>query len=119
MTSAVRTIGLIAGNGRFPFLFAAGARQRGARVVVVAHRGETDPSLEQVVDAFTWVYIGQFGKMVSAFKKHGVTEAAMAGGIGKLKAFKNARPDWKALSIAARMRHFQDDGLLSTVAAAF
>ena len=117
--TAGRTIGLIAGNGRFPFLFAEGARQKGARVVVVAHRGETDPALEQAVSSFTWVYIGQFGKMVSAFRKHGVTEAAMAGGIGKLKAFKNARPDWKGLAVIARMRHFQDDGLLSGIAAAF
>ncbi len=114
-----RSVGLIAGNGQFPVLFARGARRAGVRVVAVAHRGETDPALEREVDVFQWVHIGQFGRMIDAFRSHGVHEAAMAGGIGKLKAFRNARPDLEALKIAASLRHFQDDGFLKAIAAAF
>ncbi|HVI93783.1 MAG TPA: DUF1009 domain-containing protein, partial [Anaeromyxobacter sp.] len=55
------TIGLIAGGGRFPLLFAESARRAGHRVIAVAHKNETDPALAKVVDAITWVKLGQLG----------------------------------------------------------
>jgi DUF1009 family protein len=112
----VERIGLIAGNGQLPFLFAREARTRGLEVVVVAHRGETDPSLEAEVASFTWVRLGQVDKIVRAFQKAGVARAAMAGGIGRVKALTEARPDLGAVRIISRIRSFRDDTLLRAIA---
>ncbi len=116
---ALRRVGLIAGNGVFPLLFARGARRQGAQVVALAHLGETDPALEREVDEIHWVRLGQLGKMLDLFAGSGVREAAMAGGIGKLRAFRSARPDLKALKLAASLRNFNDDGLLKAIAGVF
>jgi len=114
-----RRVGLIAGNGVFPVLFARGARKAGLEVVAAALRGEADPQLEGEVDELFWVYIGQIGKAASQFKARGVREAAFAGGVGKLKAFRNARPDLTMLRAVARLRHFKDDALLRSIAQGF
>ncbi|HCF58121.1 MAG TPA: DUF1009 domain-containing protein, partial [Myxococcales bacterium] len=117
--SEVRSVGLVAGNGRFPVLFARGARAAGVRVVAAAQRGETDPALEAEVDAFAWFHIGQFGRIADYLREHGAREAAMVGGIGKLKAFRNARPDLRTLKLAASIRSFNDDALLRAIAGFF
>ncbi|MGA9754821.1 MAG: DUF1009 domain-containing protein, partial [Desulfobaccales bacterium] len=54
-------IGLIAGKGQFPLLFAQAARQQGATVIAVAHRGETDPALAALVSELHWIHVGQLG----------------------------------------------------------
>jgi DUF1009 family protein len=112
-------IGLIAGSGRLPLLFAAAAREQGLSVVAVAHRGETDPSLEAAVDSFTWVRVGQVNRIVAAFTEAGVDRAVMAGAIGKMRALAEARPDLGALRIVSHLRSFRDDALLRAVAAHF
>ncbi|WNG35922.1 LpxI family protein [Archangium minus] len=109
-------IGLIAGNGLLPFLFASAAREQGLRVVAVAHRNEADPALETEVAELTWVRLGQVDRIVRAFKKAGVKRAAMAGGIGRVRALTDARPDLGALRIISRLRSFRDDTLLRAVA---
>ena len=109
-------IGLIAGNGQLPFLFTREARARGLEVVVVAHRGETDPALEAEVAAFTWVRLGQVDKIIRTFQKAGVARAAMAGGIGRVRALTEARPDLGAVRIISRIRSFRDDTLLRAIA---
>jgi DUF1009 family protein len=108
-------IGLIAGNGRFPLLFAEEAKKAGARVIAVAHRGETDPMIERVADEVTWIRVGQLGRLIRALKSAGVTEAVMAGGIKKTRIFE-ARPDLRALKILARSKQGKDDALLRAVA---
>lgn len=118
-TEAQDALGLIAGNGRFPVLFAKAARERGRRVVAVAMRGETDPAVESEVDAITWVRVGQLGQMIRAFKKAGVREAAMAGGVTKTRLFERARPDLLGWSILAKAAVRKDDGLLRAIAAEF
>ncbi len=110
------SIGLIAGNGRFPQLFALGAREQGLKVIAVGHRGETDPVLESMVDAFTWVRVGQVNRILDCFHRAQVTRAVMAGGIGKLRALAEARPDLGALRIISRLRTLRDDALLRGVA---
>ncbi len=114
-------IGLIAGSGSLPRLFAQAAREQGLSVVAVAHRGETDPSLEGQVDALHWVRVGQVGGILQAFEREGVSRAVMAGGIGRVRAITQARPDLAALKLVARLRRdsFRDDGLLRAVAAFF
>src|SRR5512133_1099258 len=69
------TIGLIAGGGRFPLLFAESARRAGHRVVAVAHRNETDPALERSVDAITWVKLGQVGHILEALRAGGAVRS--------------------------------------------
>ena len=85
------TLGLIAGNGIFPQLFAKAAKEQGIEVIAVAMRGETDPAIEAFVDSLTWVRVGQLGKMIRCFKRAGVTQAAMAGGIRKTRLFESIK----------------------------
>lgn len=112
-------VGLIAGNGAFPILFARGARKAGLRVVAAAHRDETEPALEAEVDELFWVRVGQIGRIAREFRARGVGEAAFAGGIGKLRAFGSARPDLSMMRALARLRHFNDDALLRSIARSF
>jgi DUF1009 family protein len=113
---AATTIGLIAGTSQFPLLFARSARARGYRVVAVAIEGETFPELAAEVDEIVWVKLGKLGKLLKAFHKAGVTRAVMAGGVKKTRMFRDVKPDLKALSLIAHMKHLADDGLLRTFA---
>jgi UDP-2,3-diacylglucosamine hydrolase len=112
-------IGLIAGKGQFPLLFARAAKAHGARVIAAAHRHETDPALAELVDELHWVYVGQLGKMIRIFKEAGVQRAVMAGGISRGRLFRDFRPDLKALSVVRRAGAGKDDRLLQAVAAEF
>lgn len=114
-----RVVGVIAGNGRFPVLFAQGARRAGARVFAVGLRGETDPALAAEVDAMEWAYVGQLGRAVDLLRRNGAREAAMVGGVGKLRAFRHARFDLRTLRLAATLRNFNDDALLKAIAGFF
>jgi hypothetical protein len=114
--SPLKKLGLIAGNGKFPLIFATEARREGYTVVTVAHRGETPQEIESLVDDVTWIKVGQLGKIIRTFKKAGVTQAAMAGGIRKVKLFSNFRPDLRGISFLAGMKSREDDALLRGVA---
>lgn len=109
-------VGLIAGNGQLPLLFAKTLNQRGQKVIAVGHEGESDPELANLVDEFQWVRLGQFKKVLSFFSRHGVKWVVMVGGITKTKIW-SARPDALALKIAFKLRHLHDDMLLRAVAA--
>lgn len=119
MNEGTKTIGLIAGGGKFPFLVAESADNKGVKVVAVAHHGETDPALADCVDSITWIKLGQLGKLIRTFKKNGVTKALMAGTITKQKMFGRARPDLKGLTIISKLAVFHDDGILRAVADEF
>jgi DUF1009 family protein len=112
----VKKLGLIAGNGKFPLIFAAEAKREGYSVVAVAHRGESDEEIEKIVDGITWVYVGQLGKMIAAFRRAGVTEAVMAGGIRKVKLFGNFRPDLRGARFLAKVKSREDDAQLRGIA---
>jgi UDP-2,3-diacylglucosamine hydrolase len=109
-------LGLIAGGGAFPLMVADAARDRGLRVVAVAHEGETDPLLSQKVDELTWVKLGQLGHLIKVLKKAGVTRTVMAGTINKKKMFENVRPDLRGLTLMSRLAIFHDDDILRAVA---
>jgi DUF1009 family protein len=113
----VKKLGLIAGNGKFPLLFAAEAKREGYDVIAVAHRGETLQEIEGVVADVTWIYVGQLGKIIRTFQRAGVREAVMAGGIRKVKLFGNFRPDLRGARFLARLKARDDDALLRGVAA--
>jgi hypothetical protein len=108
-------LGLIAGNGRFPRLFAENARRLGYRVSAVALLGETDPVLEEHVDRIHWISIGHLGKLIKAFKQDGVRQAVMVGGVKKTHLFA-IRPDFRALTLLRRMNGRKDDMLLRALA---
>jgi len=110
-------IGLIAGNGRFPIIFAENATRLGYAVSAVAHIGETSPELERHVDRIHWIKIGQFNKLIDALKSDGIQQAVMLGGIRKTHVFTTVRPDFRALAVATRLRRLRDDDILREVAA--
>lgn len=113
-------IGLIAGNGRFPVIFAEKARDQGLCVVAVAHRGETLPELETVVSASGgethWIHVGQLNRMIKIFKSSGVEQVVMAGGIKKTRLFTHIRPDLRSLKLLRQIGQNKDDVLLRAVA---
>lgn len=110
-------IGLIAGNGRFPIVFADNARKLGLHVTAVAHEGETEPELERHVDRIHWIKIGQLNKLINAFKEEGVQQAVMLGGIKKTHVFSTVRPDFRTLALATRVALWKDDDILRELAA--
>lgn len=114
--STIRRIGLIAGNGRFPLIFAEQAKREGVSLVAVAHRGETSEEIEKLADTVTWVYVGELGKIIRTFHRAEVKEAVMVGGIQKTRLFSNFRPDLRGATFLARLKSREDDRLLRGVA---
>lgn len=119
MTAPPRPLGLIAGNGRFPFLLAEAARARGVPVAAVAIREETDPALEGLVDRVAWLHVGQLSAMIDFLKSAGCTEAVMAGQI-RLRLlyhdFSELAADPLATELLARIADRRGDSLLAAVA---
>ncbi len=109
-------IGLIAGGGQFPLLFANAARARGKKVVAVAHLNETSPELEHAADVLCWVKLGQLGKIISFFQKHKAKEAVFAGSITKTRIFRDVLPDLKGITLWNKIDIRQDDSILRAVA---
>lgn len=105
-------IGLIAGNGRFPIIFADNAKKLGYHVSAVAHEGETEPELAGHVDRIHWIKIGQLSKLIKAFKEDKVHQAVMLGGIKKTHVFTTVRPDFRTLAMATRLALWKDDDIL-------
>jgi DUF1009 family protein len=109
--------GLIAGNGRFPFMVVEGARRSGVSLSVAAIREETDPSIEQEVDSLTWVGIGQLGKMIRFFKNEGVEKAIMAGQVKHVQIFSRAVPDARMLKLLLKLPRRNTYSLIGGIAA--
>ena len=112
--------GLIAGNGRFPFLVVEGARRAGAGLAVAAIREETDPAIEGLVKeaggSLVWVGIGQLGRMIRFFKREGVEKAIMAGQVKHVQIFSGALPDLRMLRMLMRLPRRNTDALIGAVA---
>lgn len=113
-------IGLIAGNGRFPFLALQGARSLGHDVTVVAVKEEAFPELEVAArDAgadLHWVSLGHLGKCIKIMKEAGVRQALMAGQVKHAKIFSGIIPDLTLLSVLTKLRARNTDALISAVA---
>lgn len=112
-----KSIGIIAGNGRFPLLAAQEARRAGYRVSVCALKGETDPQVKDQADAWTEVKIGEMSRLVRFFKEQGVKQLLMAGKVEKVRLFReNVQPDFDMVKILMKVRDFKDDSLLGGIA---
>ncbi len=109
-------LGLIAGNGRFPFLVAEAARRQGRRITLIKLREETAPGLEALVDETHEVSLGQLGACISALKKSGVREAIMAGQVRHRQIFSGIVPDLTLVGVLARLALKNTDSLIGGVA---
>ena len=111
-----RKIGLIAGNGKFPLIFAQEAKRVGAEVVALAIKKETSPSLENLVDRIHWVNVGQLGDLIEICKKEGITRAVMAGQVRHTRLFGQVRLDARAMALLAGVKDKKANSLLGAVA---
>jgi DUF1009 family protein len=109
-------IGIIAGGGQFPLLFAKAAHSQGLKVYAAAHQGETDETLEDHVERLQWVKLGQLGKIIDFFKQEGIRKAVFIGSITKINIFRDVRPDLKGLGLWNKINIKQDDAILRAVA---
>lgn len=120
--SANDTLGLIAGNGRFPFLLLEAARAHGLRVVVAAIKEETDPAMNERAAAepehirVHWLSLGELSKLIATFQQEGVTQAVMAGQVKHKQIFSSIRPDWRLAKLLMNLRTRSTDMLLGAVA---
>ncbi|HTZ88843.1 MAG TPA: UDP-2,3-diacylglucosamine diphosphatase LpxI [Alloacidobacterium sp.] len=114
-------LGLIAGNGRFPFLLLDAARANGAEVVVAAIKEETDPEIDARASADAgvrvyWLSLGELSRLIDTFHKEGVTQAVMAGQVKHKQIFSSIRPDWRLAKLLLSLRTKNTDMLLGAVA---
>ena len=114
-------LGLIAGNGRFPFLLLDAARAQGFAVVVAAIREETDPEINHraALDeriTVCWLSLGELSRLIELFHKEGVTAAVMAGQVKHKQIFSSIRPDWRLAKLVLNLRTRNTDMLLGAVA---
>src|ERR1044072_4408676 len=108
--------GLIAGNGKFPFLVVEGAKEARASLSVVAIKEETDKRIDEVADNVIWVGIGQLGKMISFFEKEGVSKAMMAGQVKHVQIFSGALPALRMMKMLFGLKQRNTDALIGGVA---
>jgi len=108
--------GLIAGNGKFPFLVVEGAKKQGASLAVVAIKEETDKRIEEIAEKVVWVGIGQLGKMISFFKKEAVEKAIMAGQVKHVQIFSGALPDLRMVKMLWNLPQRNTDALIGGIA---
>jgi DUF1009 family protein len=116
-----KLLGLIAGNGRFPFLLLDAARAHGTEVVVAAIREETDPDMNARAAADSgikvhWLSLGQLSQLIETFQKEGVRKAVMAGQVKHKQIFSSIRPDWRLAKLLLNLRTRNTDMLLGAVA---
>jgi hypothetical protein len=111
-------IGLIAGSGQFPLLFAKKAQAKGLAVYAAAYVNEADPELSHYTAAIEWLHLGQIRRLIKFFKRHGVTQTVMMGAIRKTRLFTDVKPDTKAIAMFAGMRDTHDDKVLRAFAGA-
>jgi UDP-2,3-diacylglucosamine hydrolase len=117
MTTGKEKFGLIAGNGKFPFLVMDAAKSRGYDVVVAAIKEETFPEIERHGAASVhWLSLGELSKLIETFKAEGVTRATMAGQVKHKQIFSSIKPDWKLAKLLMSLATRNTDSLIGAVA---
>ncbi len=109
-------LGIIAGNGRFPFLVLDAARAQGYQVVVAAIKEETSPEIESRGATVHWLSLGELSKLIDTFKAEGVTRAVMAGQVKHKQIFSAIKPDWRLAKLLLSLGTRNTDSLLGAVA---
>jgi UDP-2,3-diacylglucosamine hydrolase len=118
---AITRLGLIAGNGRFPFLLLDAARAHGIEVVVAAIKEETEAEMDARAAAdpgirVHWLSLGELSRLIETFRQEGVTRAVMAGQVKHKQIFSSIRPDWRLAKLLLNLRTRNTDMLLGAVA---
>src|SRR5215470_8443588 len=109
-------LGIIAGNGVYPRLLAIAARKAGVKkIVAAAFTDETDPVLEQHVDVFEWMRVGQLGRLLRFFRGQGIHHAIMTGQIAPRNLF-DLRPDLKALMLLGKLKQRNAESIFAAIA---
>src|SRR6059058_925053 len=117
MASHDKRLGLIAGNGRFPFLVLDAARAQGLEVIVAAIKEETSPEIEKHgAAAVHWLSLGELSRLIETFKREGVRRAIMAGQVKHKQIFSSIRPDWRLAKLLLSLGTRNTDSLLAAVA---
>jgi len=110
-------LGLIAGNGKFPFLIVDAARAQGFDVVVAAIKEEAFPEIEKIGAASVhWLSLGELSKLIETFQREGVHRAVMAGQVKHKQIFSSIKPDWRLAKLLLSLRTRNTDALLGAVA---
>jgi UDP-2,3-diacylglucosamine hydrolase len=117
----MQKLGLIAGNGRFPFLLLDAARAHNLTVVVAAINEETDPEINARAAAdpnirVHWLSLGELSRLIETFHAEGVTRAVMAGQVKHKQIFSSIRPDWRLAKLLLNLRTRNTDMLLGAIA---
>jgi hypothetical protein len=117
----MQKLGLIAGNGRFPFLLLDAARAHGLQVVVAAINEETDPEINARAAAdpnihVHWLSLGELSRLIDTFQAEGVTRGVMAGQVKHKQIFSSIRPDWRLAKLLLNLRTRNTDMLLGAIA---
>jgi DUF1009 family protein len=114
--NVTETLGIIAGNGVYPRLLAAGARKAGVKkIAAAAFTDETDPILEQQVDLLEWMRVGQLGRLLKFFRSQDIHQAIMAGQIAPKNLF-DLRPDLKALMLLGKLKERNAESIFAAIA---
>ncbi|MGC1483092.1 MAG: UDP-2,3-diacylglucosamine diphosphatase LpxI [Candidatus Acidiferrum sp.] len=108
--------GLIAGNGRFPFLVLEGARSQGIEMAVIALKEEASPELEKIAKRLHWVSLGELSRAIDLMHNEGVTQAVMAGQVKHNRIFSAIRPDWKLAKLLFSLPRKSTDALIGGIA---
>jgi len=111
-----KRLGLIAGNGRFPFLVLDAARAQGLEVIVAAIKEETFPEIESRGATVHWLSLGELSKLIETFKREGVHRAIMAGQVKHKQIFSSIRPDWRLAKLLLTLGSRNTDSLLGAIA---
>jgi DUF1009 family protein len=109
-------VGLIAGNGRFPFQVLQSARQQNIDVVIAAIKEETAPEIESCGYPVHWLGLGELGKLIRTFRKAGVSKAIMAGQVKHVQIFGSSFPDLTMIKMLAGLKHKNTDALIGGIA---
>jgi len=117
MPSQNKKIGLIAGNGKFPFLVLEAARAQGFEVIVAAIKEEASPEIEDRGAASVhWLSLGELSKLIETFQREGVRRAVMAGQVKHKQIFSAIRPDLRLAKLLLSVASRNTDSLLGAVA---
>src|SRR6266496_4733438 len=108
-------LGIIAGNGRFPFLVLDAARAQGYEVVVAAIKEETSPEIESRGATVHWLSLGELSKLIETFRSEGITRAVMAGQVKHKQIFSSIRPDWRLAKLLLSLTTRNTDSLIGAV----
>jgi len=115
----MKNIGMIAGNGRFPFLVAQEIKKHGDRVIAVALKEEADKEIENFCDETIWLSVGKIQKIIDAFKDRNVDTAIMVGQVKHAKIYSAITMDLRALKIMTSLVNKKTDTILGAVVKEF